>query len=588
MPRLGRLLAALCLLGPAGAARAGDPPSTGSGSRNEPRIRDVARDWGLPDGEVGRAAAVDLDGDGWPDLVAACGRRAWRNAPAPDGTGRRFVDVTAETGLAPTKDARAADVLAWGDVDGDGDVDCFYGRNRDFADKPEGVDDDGQRSEIRLNDGKGRFATAKDSGVGAHAETTCAATFLDFDRDGVLDLYVGNWYVRYGKGLECFPSRLYRGKGDGTFEEVTEKAGMLGVEEPGRSDSRRPVYGVTSTDWDGDGDADLLVCAYGRQWNVLWRNDGGGRFTDVGEATGFDGDADRSGVYPKEARENPRLKDLEDEKPFRSNGNTFDAAVADFDGDGDVDVFLAEITHWWAGPSSDRSTLLVNLGAKEAYRFSREERGIARKHADARWNQGDIHAGWLDLGNDGLPDLFVASSDYPDDQRLRFFRQGPDHAFTDVTEALGVDWTNATQPTVADYDRDGTQDVFLGNSNMRATAEQVKARVLRGALFAQAGGGHWLRLTLAGLGKGHSNVSAIGARVTVRAGDVVAVREVMGSRGHAGHHDELALTFGLGPHAVADSVEVRWPDAKATVQRLSKVEADRGYRLVEGGDLVPE
>jgi ASPIC and UnbV/FG-GAP-like repeat len=257
--------------------------------------------------------------------------------------------------------------------------------------------------------------------------------------------------------------------------------------------------------------------------------------------------------------------------------------VADFDGDGDLDVFEADITHWWAGPSSDKSSLLVNGGRAKDWKFTREERGIVRAHADARWNQGDLYAGWLDVGNDGLLDLFIASGDYPDEQRLRIWRQKEDHSFQESTSALGVDWANCTQPTVADFNRDGMQDLFLGNSNMRATADQAKARVLRPALFAQANGGHWLRLTLRGGGKGHANPSAIGARVTVKAGGLVAVREVSGARGHAGHHDETALTIGLGTHEKIDEVRVRWPDSKGTVEWFSPVTVDHAWRLVEGG-----
>jgi hypothetical protein len=582
-PRAASVCLIALLAGGAPAAGGDEPPA----APPPPAFLDLARAAGLPTDEVRRAAAVDLDGDGRADLVFDAGKRVFLNRTEK---GRlTFVEATKETGLRP-ETGRGADVLAWGDVDGDGDVDCFYGRYGDFAAETKKKNDDGLRSEIFLNDGKGRFTRRAGSGVGAHAETTATATFLDHDLDGVLDLYVGNWYVKYGEGLECHPSRLYHGVGDGTFVDVTEAAGMLGVEEPGRRDSRRPVYGVTATDWNDDGRPDLLVCAYGRQWNILWRNDGGGKFTDVAEATTFDGDADQSGVYPKEARDNPRLKDLVDEKPFRSNGNTFDAAVADFDADGDVDVFLAEITHWWAGPSSDKSALLVNRGKAAGFSFAREERGIVRTHEGARWNQGDLFAGWLDVGNDGRLDLFVASGDYPDEQRLRLWLQTPEHGFEEATERLGLRWTNCAQPTVADFDLDLRADLCLGTTNNRLPAEVAKTRSLAPALFAQtasAGGGHGLRLILQGLGKGHANRSAIGTRVTVRAGPVTAVREVTGCRGHAGHQDEFALTFGLGSAAGKASLTVRWPDAAGTLQTFEDVPLDRAYGLRQGDVLKP-
>lgn len=544
-------------------------------------LADRAAAWGLPVFECRRLTAIDLDGDGRADLVVNAGERVFLNRPGEGGVGARFEELPGAGGLHPEK-GRGADVVAFGDVDGDGDVDCFYGRNGDFAAEAKKAKDDGLRSEIRLNDGKGHFTVKEGSGVGALAETTSAATFVDVDGDGVLDLFVGNWYVRYGEDLECFPSRLFHGRGDGTFEDVTEKAGLLGVAEPGRRDSRRPVYGVTHLDFDDDGDQDLVACAYGRQWNQLWRNDGGGTFTDVAEAVGFDGDDDESGVYPAEIRKDPRLKDREDEKPFRSNGNTFDAPAADFDGDGDLDVFLGEITHWWAGPSSDRSNLLVNPGGAGGWKFTREERGIVRTHEAARWNQGDIFAGWIDLGSDGLEDLFIASGDYPDDQRLRFFVQGADHRFTDGTKELAVDWANCSQPTVADFDLDGTADLALGNSNVRATPEQSRARTLRAAIFAQTRGKHFLRVVLEGKGPGGANRDAIGAKVTVRAGRLAATRVVFGSRGCGGHADERALTIGLGDATRVDELVVSWPDAARSVQRFTGLEVDRVLRIRQG------
>ncbi len=569
------LLATVAALGaPAATSFARDPMAV---------ARERADEFGLPKFDARRVSSVDLDGDGFADLVFNAGERVFRNASW--SAGRAFIDVTATSGLKPTE-GRGADVVAFGDVDNDGDVDCFYGRNRDVSTPDKKSKDDGRRSEILLNDGKGRFAAAPKSGVGDHAETTSAATFVDVDRDGVLDLFVGNWYVNYGDdALECHPSRLYRGVGDGTFVEVTEKAGLLGVAESGRRDSRRPVYCVSHVDWDGDGDEDLLACAYGRQWNQLWRNDGDGTFTDVADETNFDGDADESGKYPAEIQKEPRLKGRPDEKPFRSNGNTFDCPAADFDGDGDFDVFLGEITHWWAGPSSDRSTLLVNGGASTKFVFSREERGIVRQHATPRWNQGDIFAGWIDADGDGYEDLFIASGDYPDDQRLRLFEQGADHSFRETTTDRGIDWTNCSQPTVADFDHDGRPELILGNSNMRATAEQAKARVLRPAVFSMPRGPHagFVRIELEGKGKGGANRSAIGARIVVRSGDLVATREVFGSRGCGGQVDEWTATIGLGSRPSIDSIEVRWPDAKGTIQTLKEIPINRTVRIYERG-----
>ncbi|MBN2491025.1 MAG: CRTAC1 family protein [Planctomycetes bacterium] len=596
------LAAALALLS-VGFAATAQPKG-----RQSPAFTDVAREVGLKDVPAFRTGFVDLDGDGWPDLLILHGKntdletlRVFFNRPDPRG-GRRFEEAPDRAELLASrhddrKMGRVTSIFVAGDVDNDGREDVFTGAYCEFekpkADK-EGrplrdekgrpvmeMPDHGDRNEILLNRGAPGFKLGPLSDLGKHPDTICAAAFLDGDGDGRLDLFTGAWYRAYGSSLACYPDRLFLGKGDGSFRDVTERAGLLRTERPGTPASHRPTYGVAHTDWDNDGHQDILVCAYGRQWNLLWRNNGDGTFTDVGAATAFDGDEDRSGKHDPRARRR-------DEPPFRSNGNTFDAAVADFDNDGDMDVFLAEICHWWAAPASDRSALLVNQGPEEDFRFMRESRGIVRQHAGAGWNEGDIHAGWLDYDNDGLLDLLLASSDYPDDQFLRLFRQKPDHTFEDITAAAGFDLRNPTQISLADYDRDGDLDIVVGTSNMRLTPEQRKDRYLGVRLFRNDAGsrGSWLMLRLEGGGAGQANRSAIGARVWVRTGDVTQIREVYGGQGHAGHQDEKVLHFGLGPHAKADEVRVRWPDSKSTEQVFRGVKARTIYQLRQGGQLT--
>ncbi len=550
-----------------------------------------------------RCRFADIDGDRWPDVVLGTDR-VYRNEPREAGPGGRgFEDVTERAGferIFRSDEGRGpASFCLAGDVDNDGDVDLFVARNcepekpaqgpgRNLPAEKEGrmvVDwkDPGVRSAILLNDGRGRFSALPYAGVAEPAETTCAAVFVDVDADGLLDLFTGNWYVSYGWSYEAYPDRLFKGVGGGRFVETTSRAGLFTVRRPGYRNSSRPTYGVAHCDWNNDGRQDLLVCAYGRRWNNLWRNDGDGTFTEVGFETGFDGDAARSGAYPEGIR---RSK----EAPFRANGNTFSAAPADFDNDGDIDVYIGEITHWWAGPSSDRSELLVNQGAKEGWSFSREgeARGIVREHATGRWNQGDLHVGWLDADNDGLLDLVIASSDYPDDQFLRLFRQDEDHRFEDVTSLAGFDWRNPTGMSFGDFDRDGRTDILLGNNNMRLTKEQKKGRVLEAALFRNVAGtgNHFLTVSLAGKGEGASNRLGIGARVEVRAGGRVQVREIRGGGGHCGQQDEPVAHFGLGPADRVETLRVRWPDREGTVQVFTNVEADAFVLVREGDDTL--
>ncbi len=585
---------------------AGDPPAwrrtqpvgclferpVGREADPQPAFTDVARSVGL-DLQAFRSGFTDLDGDGWPDLVllsarkatATDGLRIFANVAA-EGEGRRFVERTAASGVLASRRGRdrmgrVVSLFVTADVDGDGREDVFTGAFCDLERSRDKPDDHGDRNEVLLNRGDWRFELAPKSDLQRFPDTIAAAAFVDVDRDGRIDLFTGAQYRDYGRSRAAYPDRLFRGRGDGRFQERTKRAKLLDLDRKGTRAGHRPTYGVAHTDVDNDGRQDLLVCAYGRQWNVLWRQRAGGTFVDVAARVGFDGDAVRHGRYPPWTRRRA-------ERPFRANGNTFDAAVADFDNDGDMDVFLAEICHAWAGPSSDRSSLLVNLGPEHDFAFRRERRGIERRHEVERWNEGDIHAGWLDYDNDGLLDLLLASSDYPDDQFLRLFRQKPDHTFEDVTARAGFDLRNATQISLADFDRDGDVDIVVGTSNNRLTKAQREGRDLNVRLFRNDVGhrNHWFALRLEGKGPGGANRSAIGARVQVRIGDVTQTREVYGGQGHAGHQDGKTLHFGLGACAVVDEVIVRWPDRRGTVVRFEKVEADAYYTLREGATLT--
>lgn len=524
--------------------------------------------------EASRVAFADLDGDGRPDAVLEA-FKVFLNR------GGRLERQAADAAFLPKPDGRRAQAVQFGDVDNDGKLDLVFCFMTDKLNPK--FTDDGRRNEVWRGDGKGGFTGVKGCGIEGPGELSITACFLDYDRDGRLDVYVGNWYEQPAQGLECFPSRLYRGRGDGTFEEVTERAGILGVREIGKPESRRPVFGAAHTDWNNDGLQDLLVCVYGRQWNVLWRNNGDGTFTDAGAATTFDGDADRSGKYSEEVKRAHKERGINrrDEPVWRANGNTFDAAVADFDNDGDMDCFLGEIAHAWAGASSDRSMLLINEGAGGGFAFRRDPDRIRRPPLVDRLNQGDLHAGWLDVDNDGRLDLLIASSDYPDPQILKLYHQGSDGSFEEWTDKLGFRWINASQVSLGDFDRDGATDILVGTNNMRLTAEQVKSRPLSAGLFRNAMAGR--------TGNGFFNLrlkgQAVGARVTLTAGGVRQTREVYGGLGHAGHRDDTDCRFGLGKARTIEKVEVRWPDAQTTVQTFEAIEINRFYTLEKGGKL---
>lgn len=558
-----RALALLAGLGLAAAAQ--EPPP-------EPWFVDRAQARGLPlAGPSHRNAWVDLDGDGWFDACVD-NQQLWRNAPAPGG-GRRLVRIEGDLGLL--EGARRPDLILWADVDGDGDADAYLGFKTDPS--APGWKDPGLRSQLRIQE-DGRLVRRPEPALELAEPVVCGA-WLDYDRDGWLDLAIGQDYRAGGAPHEAYPLRLFRGGPQG-FAEVTEAAGLAQRVEPGHPDSRRCLFGLTACDQDGDGWSDLLCAAYGRQANLLYRNRGDGAFREVGEQTGFAGDSERSGVYPESTRQMWKERfgeERQDELPFRAHGNSFEAAPGDFDGDGDLDLFLAEITHGWAGPSSDRSSLLENLGPP-GHAFRRDPDLTGRVHTGPNWNQGDLYAGWLDADGDGQLDLLLASGDYPDGQFLRLFRQGARGRFQDATARAGFAWESSAQPSLCDWDKDGDVDVLVGNSAMRMPAGRI---VVRAALFESQldGRRRWLNVRLHARGR---NQAGLGARLELIQRDGFrALRELSGGQGHAGRVDAPEAVFGLGDRTRVDLLRIRWPDGSRS--ELQDLEADQCLLVEQGG-----
>jgi len=519
-----------------------------------PDFVNVATEVGLPDEASGRMVFVDLNGDGKLDIV----QNRTHFLHQVDG---KFV-AGPQLPYVPT-------LVLFADFDNDGDQDCFAGETCE----PEKKDwkDHGRSNALFLNDGGGKWSSTP---LSMPRTALHAATVLDFDRDGRLDLFIGNGYRQYGASLECYVDRLYRRKKDGSYEDATKRMGLLTVREPGGWDASKPTYGITHGDFNGDGWQDLWVATYGRQRNSLWINHAAKHFSNIAPRIAFDGDSDTTGAYPARTKEFFKKRygtERADELPFRANGNTFDCAIADFDNDGDMDCILAEITHAWAGPSSDRTSLLVN----DAGHFRRVVDAFAREHAVPGWNQGDIHCGWIDFDNDGLQDALIASSDYPDKQELKLYRQKPDHTFE---KARTFDWEGAGQISVGDYDNDGDLDILCGRSLNRLPKERRQALGKRPALFRNdvVNGNNWLQIVLRGEA---TNRDGIGCRIRVTTSDgVVQTREIRGGHGHAGHNNPYVAHFGLGEHTKATRVEVHWQDEAGEPQVLEGVKA--GQRLV--------
>jgi enediyne biosynthesis protein E4 len=569
-----------------------------------------------------RITIVDLDGDGWNDLVTHQWMQdrpmldvdppvlMWRillNRPAPGGGGGRiFEDVSIDSGYGLARDGsmnRAANLAVAADFDNDGDADLLSGY---YADVP----DFGDRNELFLNDGAAHFTRARggvyENDLPWH---TAAAAPLDYDRDGFLDVYLGFWYNVFGL-LPGQQDRLYRGDGAGGLMEVTDAAGLTTtVNGYAEGTNHRPTYGLAACDMNDDGWPDLLGSAYGREWNQLWVN-GSGTFMDVGRATGYAADeiTDYSDneFYRCWCQQNPGGCDPSipgprilcdqnywnvgvDDQPWMAGGNTFTTACGDVDNDGDLDLYNSEIVHWHIGGSSDPSQLLVNEPNQSAIGFGFVRPGVAATglgipHPTQDWNEGGIMTSFIDFDNDGSLDIYLAASEYAGNFGL-LYRGNGDGTFTEASDTAGVHQVCANGIAVGDLDNDGDQDLILGSGTWRDCADTwttAEVHVYRNDVGQETNA---LRLRLVGSGPPGAARDAIGARVKVTAGATTFRRDVQGSYGTFAIGNELPLTVGLGSACTAD-VEVRWPDAQGTVETYPGVLANYAVEITQGAGVT--
>ncbi|MFA6102553.1 MAG: CRTAC1 family protein [Victivallaceae bacterium] len=386
----------MIILSPAFALRADTDPED-----QHVKFEDVTEQTGLK--SKGRCAAwVDLDNDGWVDLIAD--GRIWRNH-----NGKYFTDVTDMSGIAN----HDLSPCVAADFNGDGRIDLYFVKGQ---------------GALYLNQGGFRFIPGK-AAANPYPQYPMAAAAADLDGDGYPDLYVANY--------EDWEAHLY-------FPDIIlrNNHGALELQWVASGGHTMPGRGVTCCDFNNDGKMDIYVSNYRLAPNFLWVNYGNWKFLNEAREYGCAGSERKDAIIKNEHG-----------FAYGSSGHTIGSVWADFDNDTYFDLFVGNFSHppeW-----QDRPQFLQNSGPADKYRFVDKSAAAA-----IPWQESYASPAAADVDNDGRIDLFFTTVYKGDSSRL--FRNLGNWKFRDVTEVAGTRSALTYQAAFADFDNDGRIDLITG------------------------------------------------------------------------------------------------------------------------------
>ncbi|MHC5111121.1 MAG: FG-GAP-like repeat-containing protein [Planctomycetota bacterium] len=523
---------------------------------------------------VGAAAAAgDFNRDGWLDIYVTNSRKGKPNYLYRNNGNGTFTDVAPEAGLSGVNGDRGTSMdCVWGDFDNDGWLDLYllrWGEDSLFR----------NNGDETFTEVTSRYFKKRDGSPGTDWANGNSVIVFDYDLDGRLDIYVGNYFREvdlwnledtrimhndFERARNGGTNFLYHQKSDGTFEQIAEQ---LGVEDPGWTLS------AGSADLNNDGFPDLY-CADDFGPDQLFLNKGNGQFANVTEdAIGFD---TKKGM---------------------------NADFGDFNNDGWLDVYVTNITT--AEYLQEGNMLWHNNGVDGNGQFSMIDISLETGTYDGGWgwggkffdydNDGDldiitvngfISAGegdyWYDLASWTVTDSdegnaanwpTIGKRSFSGYEHTRLFCNNGFFSFAEKSKSLGLgDTRDGRGVVVFDYDNDGDRDVFVANQGAQPHLYQNNVP----GDNRKATGHNWLQIELVADPSTGTNADAVHTRVTLVSTGDRQIRERDGGNGYCGQSDPR-IHFGLGKHERAKLLEIRWPDGG--LQYVENIKANQTIRI---------